>query len=288
MKHFTYVANWKMQLSFKQSLEFCEQNFDGIEKLCSPSSDIIVCPSFDALHMIATLTSDTHVGIGAQDCSEHAAGPYTGQVQAQSLAEIGCTHCIVGHSERRIYQGETNEHVGDKVSVLLKEQINPIVCIGETAEQRNTEKTFAVLERQLEPVFKAIKKAHLPLPEKGTEEPTWKLESIGGMAEKLGSRLELDNPAQRPRSPLCVYIAYEPTWAIGTGTTPTPQDLQKTISWIAQHCQSAITTCQWIILYGGSVDEKNAALLKKVSGLDGFLIGGASVDFQKFQNIVSS
>lgn len=128
----TFVANWKMQLTFHQAIDFVKENIDQFSILAKQSDrEIILCPSYTELYPISLLTSDTHLQIGAQNVSPYSHGAYTGQVNASSLAEIGCTYCIIGHSESRAFLHETNEDVAQKCAQLFAQGIIPIICLDE-------------------------------------------------------------------------------------------------------------------------------------------------------------
>lgn len=246
---FLYIANWKINSSFEQSLTFCTSNKAALLQLSMhPDTQLVLCPSFPALHPMAQLFKNSLISVGAQNCSEHIQGPYTGQVDALSLAQAGCTYCIIGHSESRAYCHETNEQIGRKITCLLEQNIMPIVCIGETKGDYEQGRTFVLLEEQLLPICEAFtRKAHM------------------------------DNT---------YLIAYEPIWAVGTGITPSIEYITKVFSWVREYCTEYLPDTTIRLLYGGSVNENNAAELKKISGINGFLIGGASLDFQKLQKIV--
>ena len=210
---------------------------------------IILCPTFPLLLPLKIELSESGIYMGAQNCSEHEHGAYTGQVSAQDLVEIGADFCLVGHSECRTYLNESNEAIGRKVAQLFNHLLNPIICIGETAQDHALHRTIDALEQQLFPIARAVKTSK-----------SW---------------------------PNVLTIAYEPVWAIGTGTIPKVEDLQKVFDFIKSYTATHIPQIKTFrILYGGSVDATNAPALKAIQGLDGFLIGGASLDFQKFKNIV--
>ncbi len=240
-----FIANWKMEKSFAQSIDFCTSHKSGLKKLASESGiELVLCPSFPALYTINELLGDTMVHVGAQTCSAHASGPYTGQVSAQSLKEIGCSYCIVGHSEQRQYNGVTDSDVAQAAKNLCEQKIEPIICIGETKEQFQKNQALTILEKQLDPVLDALK-----------------------------------NTKQ------AITIAYEPVWAIGTGEIPESVYLKK----IFQHVSSILSPIHsgpWRLIYGGSVSEETMSGFKNIPSLSGFLIGGASLDFQKFEKIV--
>ena len=239
-KPFYFIANWKMYLTFEQSITFIEHHVSDLKKLNTETTQTIICPSSVTLGSIAQKAET--LNIGAQTCSEHEQGAYTGEISAQSLSQIGCSHCIIGHSERRKAFCESNEAIARKAQQLLNNMISPIICIGEQEEDYKARKTFEILSEQLNPVLQLIKHAKVP-----------------------------------------VFIAYEPVWSIGTGIVPDNTYLQEVFEWLGKQMPSEITTH---LIYGGSVMAENAQEIMKLELLDGFLIGGASTDFQKFKNIV--
>jgi triosephosphate isomerase len=244
-----FVANWKMHMPFAHALQFCTDNSKELNAV-SKQATIILCPSYEALCPVGiVLGNDTTINLGAQNCSAHIPGAYTGQVSAQSLAELGCRFCIIGHSEARTHLHETNTEIAQKMEQLLINGIIPIVCIGETEKEYKDGTTFTVLTEQLEMIF------------------------------ALAS-----NPALRP--PM-LLIAYEPVWAIGSGSIPTREYLHKVYARLAQLCAEKLPHVDCKLLYGGSVNENTIAEIKPISEVDGYLIGGASLDFQKFKKIVS-
>lgn len=159
---YTYIANWKMNLSYHESINYCIQNRNQLQAL-SEFAHIILCPSFVGLAPIIEVFKNTPISIGAQNCSEFASGSYTGEISAQSLAEIGATQCFVGHSERRMYFGETTDIIIKKINLLLDNNIQPIICVGETQEQYEAKATLTVLAEQLKPIMENIKKTPTPL-----------------------------------------------------------------------------------------------------------------------------
>ncbi len=244
---FLFAANWKMQLSFDQALQFCKNNLDGFQELgILPGADIVICPSFDAVYSVAQLLNQTNIAIGAQNCSIHSTGAYTGDVSAQSLAQLGCTYCIIGHSERRTHFGETNHDIARKTERLLEQSIRPIICIGETKDQYEQKATFDVLQGQLEPILDSLKK--------------------------------------QPANSFC--IAYEPVWSIGTGKVSDNSYLEEVFDFIQQKCTNVLSQACYTLLYGGSINENTAPIIRQARHIGGFLIGGASLDFQKFKKIV--
>ena len=244
-----FVANWKMYKSYTDAVTFIQTHHDDLDALAhTPGRTIIICPSHEAVAPIATQCKDTSVNIGAQDCSAHKLGAYTGQIAAASLSQIGCTYCIVGHSERRAV-GESSALVAEKTVRLIEQNICPIVCIGETALQYQKKQTKNILTEQLTPIAQHI--IH----------------------------------AQYPNTKL--VIAYEPVWAIGTNVVPTRDYLLEIYDWLANWCATQLPQAHITLLYGGSVQEQNAQQLAQLASVGGFLIGGASTDFQKLQKIVS-
>lgn len=240
------VANWKMYFSYTQALDFIKNYCRELVALGQQHDRLIIlCPSFEILQSITQLMQSTpSVVFGAQDCSAHQFGAHTGQVSALSLAQLGCSYCIVGHSERRSEYGETSDLIAQKVERLLEQNIMPIVCIGEDEYTYRTGKVYVLLEQQLRPV---LEKAH--------------------------------------RNSTCIYYAYEPIWAIGSGIVPDEACLKSIFSWLAKYL--SMSGQSFKLLYGGSVTAATLPMLVTIRELDGVLVGGASVDFQKFKNIVS-
>jgi triosephosphate isomerase len=244
-KSLLFVANWKMSMPFHAACSFVQDNKHELEKLAAPTgTTIVLCPSFVALDALVKMVHNMSIYIGAQNCSDHLAGAFTGEVDAQSLQQINCSYCIIGHSERRSLFRETSEEVAQKAKFLLEHTIIPIICIGETKEQYEAQQTFDILEKQLAPVWQVI-----------------------------------DQPTN-------VVIAYEPVWSIGTGIIPEKEYLQKIFDWLSKQCSQYLSKMIVQLIYGGSVDQNNAKDLAQIAKMDGFLIGGASLDFQKFKNIV--
>jgi triosephosphate isomerase len=250
MKPFIYIANWKMNLSYAQEIAYATDNKTGFIELSEkPETTIVLCPSFCSLSRLTELCKNTPIKIGAQDCSAYKSGAHTGQVSAQSLTEMGCIYCIVGHSERRTQFHETSELIAQKLSQLIANNITPILCIGETNKEHRAGRTTAVLEEQLAPILQIL--AH-----KETLAP--------------------------------LVIAYEPVWAIGTGITPSPDNLRLIFTWLHGHLQQKLghASQTFKLIYGGSVDEKTGPAIAALADVNGLLVGGASIDFQKFKKIV--
>jgi len=245
-----FVANWKMNQQHSKAVAAAEQACSLAAEVAADNKQIIVCPSYPSLFDVTTITGESTVAVGAQDCSEHAEGAYTGQVSAAMIADAGCSYCIVGHSERRHGLHESNETVAQKTTHAAENMLAPIICIGETKEERENGATFAILEGQLTPIIKALSK-----------------NSIGVQD---------------------ACIAYEPVWSIGTGILPDNESLTAVFAWLHDYLKKTKVLANATLLYGGSVTPENSASLLGLSNIGGLLIGGASVDFQSFRKIVLS
>jgi len=244
-KSFFFIANWKMGMPLDQAQEWCKRHVGRLTELQRGDNNIVLCPNFVALQSVVELCKPAAINIGAQNCSQHAKGAYTGEVDAQSLKDVGVRYCIVGHSERRNLFGETDDAVANKIVALEANGIKPIICIGEDSKQNRSGQTKVILEAQLRTVLPII--------------------------------------ATLPRA----LIAYEPIWAIGTGDTPDINYLDDIFLWLREQVMMKAPDTIVSLIYGGSVDPDNAEELANVQQLDGLLIGGASLDFQKFEKIVS-
>lgn len=250
---FYYIANWKMNMHFHQAISFCSQEYEQLINLSQlPRKQIVLCPSFPVLFSATQLFKESRISIGAQNCSEHKAGAYTGEVSAQSLNQAGVRFCIVGHSERRTLFCESNEQIAQKVLRLYEQKIVPILCVGESIEAYQNDQTKTVIQEQVISI----------------------LEKIALIQYSLFS----------PR----LLIAYEPVWAIGTGTIPDTSHIKTVFSLIKELIHQANISLEATLLYGGSVNETNSSVLHSIPWMQGFLIGGASTDFQMFEKIVLS
>lgn len=207
--------------------------------------DVVLFPPYVYLPALQQQAKNTDLAYGAQNCAAHTQGAFTGEISPLMLKELGCRYVILGHSERRALYGETNDVIAEKIMTALDCDLIPIFCIGETAEQRAANATMQVLQNQLAAI--------LTLPD----------------AQAILSE---------------IIIAYEPVWAIGTGKTATPELAQETHSQIRQFLAQyhPSTAEQMQLLYGGSVKADNAAQLIAMPDIDGFLVGGASLDPTQF------
>lgn len=249
---FFYVLNWKMYLNYQEQLHWCDNNRTALQELVQANKNtrIVICPSFVALPSVHGLLMDTNIFTGAQTISSHPSGPFTGQIDAQSLADVGCAYCIVGHSERRTEFHETDTQVAEQVIQLIKHNITPIVCVGETKEQKEAGETVTIIREQLLPIAEVIS-------------------------------------STKTTKPVSLVIAYEPVWAIGGITTPSKKEIEMVFAAIKNEARNLIPTTPLTLLYGGSVDETTMQELYKIHDLGGFLLGRASLDFQKLKNIVT-
>ena len=238
------VANWKMNFTISDIKLFMSEWEN--KNLNNSNIEIIFCPSFTELNTTAVLLQNTSSKLGAQNVYYDSKGAFTGEVSCRMLKELGCEWVIIGHSERRSILGETDDMIQKKLDKIISEGMYPILCIGETKEERDTEKTQEILSRQLLIACKNL---------------------IGN---------EIDT----------FVIAYEPIWAIGTGVTATidmiseaHQDIRNILN------NKGLNGNESSILYGGSVSDQNASELSAINNVDGFLIGGASLDVNKFYSI---
>jgi len=212
--------------------------------------EIVVAPTFTALHAVAEAARNSNVIVAGQDLHWDREGAFTGEVSAPMLREAGAEYVIIGHSERRTLFGETDAAVNRKTHAAFAADLTPIVCIGETLDQRDQNQTFEVLDRQLN-------------------------QGLDGLTAEQLTQL---------------VIAYEPVWAIGTGRTATPEQAAEAHGHIRQRLHSWFGTepaegCH--IIYGGSVKPENATDLVRQANVDGALVGGASLDVASFFGIVS-
>jgi triosephosphate isomerase (TIM) len=241
------AANWKMHKNPDQTRAYLR---DFLPMVAGHSRDeVVVCPPYIDLCVAVEASRDSNVNIGAQDLFWEKEGAYTGEICPGMLLDIGCTHVIIGHSERRQYFGETDDMVNFKLKAALEAGLAPIVCVGEVLEEREANLTEDVLRRQCLRAFHAIS---------------------GKKAAKL-------------------VVAYEPVWAIGTGKTATPRLAAEAHLLIRGEAAKAFGDefSQTLrILYGGSVKPENVNALMAEAEIDGALVGGASLDPKSFAAIV--
>lgn len=244
----TIVAgNWKMHKDRTQALDLVMQVVGEVDAL-PPAVEVVMAPAFPFLALATERVRGTRITIAAQNCHEAAQGAYTGEVSVPMLDSIGVGACIVGHSERRQYYGETDAAVGHKVEALLKGGLQPIYCCGEVLAEREAGDHFAVVERQVR-------------------------EALGGLEPSALAR---------------VVVAYEPVWAIGTGLTASPGQAQEMHAFIRSllHEMAGDVARTIPILYGGSCKPDNAADLFSQPDINGGLIGGAALEASSFLELV--
>jgi triosephosphate isomerase (TIM) len=236
------AANWKMHKTRAEAVQFLDAFLPRVAEL--EGVDLVVCPPFTAVATTAERCDGSPVRVAAQNMHQEAEGAFTGEVSAGMLLEAGAWGTVLGHSERRQLFGETDEALSAKVPAALRAGLVPILCVGETEEQRDAGETQAVLRRQVEADLSDVS------------------------AEELGN----------------VVIAYEPVWAIGTGRTATVEQAREAIDLIRElvGTRDASASERVRILYGGSVKPANADELLEPETIDGALVGGASLDPDDF------
>jgi triosephosphate isomerase len=241
------AGNWKLAKTINESVSMVKELMALVPDV--KDKDILICPVFTSLKSVCDALKGSNINVGAQDLYWEDKGAFTGEISAPMIKDAGCTHVLVGHSERRQFFGETNETVGKKTLAALKHGLTPIVCIGEKLEERESGRTFSVNEKQIR-------------------------EGLGCLSREQVAK---------------IVLAYEPVWAIGTGKVATPAQaeevhiyVRKTIvSMFGQDVADAMR-----ILYGGSVKPDNAAELMSQANIDGALVGGASLEAASFAKIV--
>ena len=232
------AGNWKMNYCVNKAENFVMEIKDRIN---TDEVDVVICPNFVSLDRVSDAIDGTNIKLGAQNVYFEDKGAYTGETSVNMLSAVGVSYCIVGHSERRQYFNETNEIVNKKAKKLLEKDIAPIVCVGETLEERESDKMFEVVEKQVK-------------------------ESLDGIDEQ-----SIKNK---------VVVAYEPIWAIGTGKTATAEqanEMCKHIRNVISNMYSEEVAQNVRIQYGGSVKPANASEILNMSDIDGALVGGASL-----------
>ena len=241
------AGNWKMHKTKSESVKLAAD----IASLIESSNDVqvVICPTFVTLDAVREQIQNSPIQLGAQTLHFEESGAYTGEISAPMLKAIGCQYVIIGHSERRQYFGETNPLIHKKLIAALKAGLTPILCVGETFEERKRDQTFTVIETQL--------------------------------------REGLENLNPTFSGPL--VVAYEPVWAIGTGKVATPQEAQQVHSFIRKQLATLLgaSNAERIqIQYGGSVKPDNIQALMQEADIDGALVGGASLEAASFVALV--
>ncbi len=252
MRKMTVAGNWKMNLDYTSGVSLFSEIVNMVNDEILGDQRVIVCAPFIHLAAISHLAkSNKYVSTGAQNCHQAESGAFTGEISPGMIKSVGAEYVIIGHSERRQYFKETNAVLAEKVDSALRNGLQPIFCVGETLEQRNSNAHFEVIKSQL--------------------------------TEGL---FHLDVAALKN-----VVLAYEPVWAIGTGLTASPEEAQEIHEFIRKEVETKYDgqLAQEIsILYGGSCNPKNAAELFAKADIDGGLIGGASLKSRDFVDIIKS
>jgi triosephosphate isomerase len=244
------AANWKMHLLRADAIAFCSGLLD---RLPADAPQVAIFPSFPLIPVVADQLAGSDLAVGGQDVHPEPQGAHTGDVSGVQLVDAGASWVLCGHSERRRDHAEGDELVGRKVRAAIRAGLTPLLCVGETREERQKGQTFAVLARQL----------------------------LGALGPPI--------PAEGPSMPRFA-LAYEPVWAIGTGEVATPETASEAHLFLRRELarrlgDEAAETIS--IVYGGSVTPENAPDLATADGVDGFLVGGASLDLDRFLSIIS-
>ncbi len=249
MKRPLIAGNWKMFKTISEAVTLVNIIKAGVHKVTD--CDIVICPPFTALAAISEIIQDAKIDLGAQNMYSETEGAFTGEISPMMLKDVGCRYVILGHSERRQHFKETNEMINKKVVAALKYNLVPILCLGETLEEREARRAFEIVKQQFDQSLKGLK------------------------------------PEEMER----VVIAYEPVWAIGTGRTATPEQAEQMHSYIRRLLNEQYGEAvgeKIAILYGGSVKPDNTAQLMGKPNVDGALVGGASIKAESFIQIVTN
>lgn len=242
------AGNWKMHGSRAESAKLVDELVEATE---GGGAEVVVCPPYVYLWELGRRLKDSPIALGAQDvCAEPAQGAFTGEVSAAMLKDVGCAYAIVGHSERRALYGDTDALVARKFVAAQGQSLLPILCVGETLDERERGVTRDVVARQLDAVLAVA--------------------GVGAFARAI--------------------VAYEPVWAIGTGKNATPEQAQEVHAFIRERvaARDATIAAALRVLYGGSVKAANAAELFAMPDVDGGLVGGASLKAEEFVRICAA
>ncbi len=241
------IANWKMFGTLAEARPLASGVRDGLKRL--KGVDVVLCPPFTALAAVGEVLHGTPIALGAQNCHHEPSGAHTGEIAPPMLVELGCQSVLAGHSERRRQMRETDELINRKVHAALAHGLTPVLCVGETAEERRQGLTFTTVEGQLRA-------------------------GLAGLETAAVARL---------------VLAYEPVWAIGTGVNATPAQAAEVHGYLrglVSELASKEVAQALRVLYGGSVKADNVDALLGESEIDGALVGGASLNAQGFVSIV--
>lgn len=243
MKKLYLIGNMKMNMN----MSILEPYFDKLAKVASATNNVVgACVPYVYLPMAKSMLDGSKVLVGAQNMHYQDNGAYTGEISANMLNDIGCDMVIIGHSERRAYYNETDEDVNLKLKKALEEGLTPIMCFGETLDERNSNTAFSVVERQIMTALEDIDE-----------------EDIGR-----------------------IIFAYEPVWAIGTGVSATSEQAEEMISFAKRLIEEQCGMQDIIVLYGGSLKPSNAMEILSKPSIDGGLIGGACLKINEFEELI--
>ncbi len=246
----TIVANWKMNVGVRESVALARASLLLLRgKRNVPN--LVLCSSAAALSEVRKVLARSSASLSAQNMAYEEQGAFTGETSVRSLVELGVSYVLVGHSERRALFSETDDVINKKVLLALKNKLVPIICVGETKEQRKNDETKEVIKSQISKALSSVKL----------------------------------------RSTNNIMIAYEPRWAIGSGVTPSVKEIVEIHSFIKDVLTSLLSASvskTVSVLYGGSVDQKNAYEFLREKEVDGVLVGGASVKVNQFKHVVEA
>jgi len=244
------AGNWKMNKTSAEARSFADALGKNLAAQ-TPACSVLVAPPYTALAAVAETLKETDIGVAAQNVFWEDSGAYTGEISPPMIRDLGCTHVIVGHSERRQFFGDTDATICKKLAASLRSGLIPIFCVGETLDQRENGSTFQVVKSQV-------------------------IQGLGSV---------------EPGDPSRLILAYEPVWAIGTGRNATPAQAQEVHAALRRELAARFGidfAAQVRILYGGSVKPDNAKSLFECEDIDGGLIGGASLKVDDFLGIIYS
>lgn len=241
------AGNWKMHKTGSQAVDAAS----SLKRLVATATDVevMIAPTYTALYQVAQALKDSNIALGAQDLYWEKQGAFTGKISAEMLVDAGCSHVIIGHSERRQFFGETDETVNRRIQAALAADLCPVFCIGESEAQREAGDTFSVLDKQVRVGLKSF------------------------VSDDLAG----------------LVVAYEPVWAIGTGKTATREQAQEAHQFIRSLLDTLFGkpfASSVRILYGGSVKPDNVRAIMEMPDVDGALVGGASLDPETFSKLV--
>lgn len=241
------IGNWKMNTTLAEADPLAREISQAVGSRVD--TQVVLCPPFTVLFAVSQLLGGSTVELGAQNLYPGPTGAVTGEICAEMLKALYCSYVLVGHSERRLLLGETDTLINQKIHAALNNRLKPVLCIGESLEAKETQKTWQVLEAQLK-------------------------NGLEGVPSEMAEQ---------------VIIAYEPVWAIGSGKAATPQDAQavhaQVRSWFEGQYGSALST-KLRVLYGGSVNPSNVRALLEQPDIDGALVGGVALKAREFLSLL--